>query len=49
MFNAYDETALYCSINESSGDSKQHYASNKLLEKVKRDTDDDGAIRAHQQ
>jgi hypothetical protein len=49
MFNAYDETALYCSINESNGDSKQHYASNKLLEKVKRDTDDDGAIRAHQQ
>jgi hypothetical protein len=49
MFNQYDETALYCSINESSANEKSHYSSDKLVARVKRDTDDDGAIRAHQQ
>jgi hypothetical protein len=49
MFNAYDESRLYCSINESSADQKGHYATDKLVARVKRDTDDDGAIRAHQQ
>jgi hypothetical protein len=49
MFNAYDEQYLYCSMNESTAGAKSMGKANPLIAQAKRQTDGDGAIRAHQE